>query len=59
MSQTEFVKYFISEHLTGAIQIVIKKLLAGKGQVPVDFNFMPADHMFAIYNKSLLNVKSV
>jgi hypothetical protein len=52
MTQTEFVRHFISEHLVGAIQIVIKKLHAGKEQVPVDFNYMPADHLFAILNKS-------
>ena len=59
MTQTDFVKYFISEHLVGAIQIVIKKLHAGKDQVPVDFNFMPADHLYAIYNKNMQNSKSI
>lgn len=27
--------------------------------VPVDFNFMPADHLYAIYNKNLSSSKSI
>ena len=54
MNQTEFIKYFLSEHIIGSTQMAIKKLLNEKrSHVPVEFSYMPVSHMYCVFNKSL------
>ena len=48
MGDADFVRYFVSEYLIGTTQMQIKKMQQDKGQVPVDFNYMPADLQYAI-----------
>lgn len=48
MQKTDFIRYFGSEHIQGTIHMFTKKLLDGVKQVPVDFNFMPCDHLYPI-----------
>ena len=54
ITQTEFVKFFLSEHVIGSTQMAIKKILIEKkSNVAVDFNYMPVSHLYCVFNKAL------
>ena len=59
ITQTDFVKFFISEHVIGSTQMAIKKILIEKkSNVAVDFNYMPESHLYCIFNKVLFEKQS-
>jgi hypothetical protein len=53
MTLSDFIRYFLSEHVIGVTEMTIKKMQAGKGQVIVPFNFMPSDFIYAHLQKIL------
>lgn len=53
MTDTEFVRLFISEHVMGTTQMQIKKMHNIKGHVPVDFNYMPESFLYCVFNKNI------
>lgn len=54
MTQTDFVKFFLSDHVIGSTQMAIKKILIEKkSNVAVEFNYMPESHLYCIFNKIL------
>lgn len=51
MKETEFVKFFASEHVTGLCQVLMKKMLWK--QITTDFNYVPVDQLHCIPERVL------
>lgn len=51
MKESDFIKYFTNEHITGPCQVIIKKLM--NKQVATNLNYIPIDQINVIPERTL------